>query len=199
LVNESSILIVKLFDSSGINLLNNSIGHDIVAKLDGNDKNIMVLNDYYEADLNSFQSGTIQFPLPLLEEGHHYLTIKAWDAVNNSSEITIEFIVSMSETLKISKVYNYPNPFTTSTAFWFEHNQPMENLNALIQIFTVSGKLIHQIQKNILPGGNRVCDIFWDGKDSYSEKVAKGVYIYRIIVFRLNGQKAESTQKLYIL
>lgn len=199
LVNENSILIVKLFDSSGINLLNNSIGHDIVAKLDGNDKNIMVLNDYYEADLNSFQSGTIQFPLPLLEEGHHYLTIKAWDAVNNSSEITIDFIVSKSETLKISKVYNYPNPFTTSTAFWFEHNQPMENLNALIQIFTVSGKLIHQIQKNILPGGNRVCDIFWDGKDSYSEKVAKGVYIYRIIVFRLNGQKAESTQKLYIL
>lgn len=199
LVNESALLILKLFDSSGINLLNNSIGHDITAILDGNDKSVFVLNDFYESDLNSFQSGTVRFQLAKLEEGHHYLTIKVWDVANNSSQIILEFIVAKSEKLQISKVYNYPNPFTTSTAFWFEHNQPFENLQAQIQIFTVTGKLIHQIKKTILSGGNRVCDIFWDGKDSYSEKVGKGVYIYRIIVSGLNGQKAEATQKLYIL
>lgn len=199
LVNEYALLILKLFDSSGINLLSNSIGHDITAVLDGNDKNVLVLNDFYESDLNSFQSGTVRFQLPILEEGHHYLTIKVWDAANNSSQIILEFIVAKSEKLQITKVYNYPNPFTTSTAFWFEHNQPFENLQAQIQIFTVTGKLIHQIKKTILAGGNRVCDIFWDGKDSYSEKVGKGVYIYRIIVFGLNGQRAEATQKLYIL
>ncbi|MBC7720909.1 MAG: T9SS type A sorting domain-containing protein, partial [Pedobacter sp.] len=87
----------------------------------------------------------------------------------------------------------------SKTTFWFEHNQPGENLNVLINIFSVSGKLVHQIRRTINDAGNRSAEIDWDGKDLYSsEKLGRGVYIYRIIVTSNNG-KAEATQKLYLL
>jgi hypothetical protein len=199
LTNETPILIVKLTDSSGINTVGTGIGHDITAILDGDEKNIIKLNDYYEAALNSFQEGQIRYQLATLSEGLHTLKIKAWDVYNNSSEIIIEFTVAKKQQLQISHVYNYPNPFTSKTTFWFEHNQPGENLNVLINIFSVTGKLVHQIKRTVNTAGNRSAEIEWDGKDNYSsEKIGRGVYIYRIIVTSNSG-KAESTQKLYLL
>lgn len=199
LVNEQPILIVKLFDSSGINTVGTGIGHDITATIDGNDKNTIVLNNFYEADKDNFQSGLIRFQLPNLAEGSHFIKLKAWDVANNSSEKIIEFTVAQAKNLQLSHVLNYPNPFTSNTAFWFEHNQANGDLKVLINIFSVTGKLVHQIQRNILITGNRVCEIFWDGKDKYSEKLAKGVYIYRIIAISSAGSRAEVTQKLYLL
>ncbi len=199
LTNDNPILIVKLIDSSGINTLGTGIGHDITAILDGNDKAIIKLNDYYEAALDNFQQGQVRYQLATLSEGLHTLKIKAWDVFNNSTEILIEFTVFKKQQLQISHVYNYPNPFTSKTTFWFEHNQPGENLNVLINIFSVTGKLVHQIKRIINNVGNRSAEIDWDGKDLYgSEKLGRGVYIYRIIVTSNNG-KAEATQKLYLL
>ncbi len=199
LVNEKPQLIVKLFDSSGINTAGTGIGHDITVTIDGNDKNVLVLNNYYEAVNDSYQSGSIYFQLPTLTEGVHYLKIKAWDVANNSSEKIIEFTVATVKKLEISHVLNYPNPFSNKTCFWFEHNQYPGELKVLINIFSVTGKLVHQIQRNIQATGNRESEIFWDGKDQYSEKLAKGVYIYRIIVTNSAGARAEATQKLYLL
>lgn len=199
LVNESPILILQLSDSSGINSSGIGIGHDITAVIDGDEKNIIVLNNFYEAAQDNYQKGTVHYQLNSLNEGVHFIKIKAWDVANNSSEIIIEFLVAKTQQLKIHHVYNYPNPFTTSTNFWFEHNQPSTKLNVLINIFTVSGKLVHQIQRSINSDGNRVNDIFWDGKDKFNQKLARGVYFYRIIVTSLFGQKAETTQKIYLL
>jgi hypothetical protein len=199
LVNEKPQLIVKLFDSSGINTAGTGIGHDITVTIDGNDKNVLALNNYYEAANDSYQSGSIYFQLPTLTAGVHYLKIKAWDVANNSSERIIEFTVAATKNLAISHVLNYPNPFSNKTCFWFEHNQAPGELKVLINIFSVTGKLVHQIQRNIQTTGNRVSEIFWDGKDQYSEKLAKGVYIYRIIVTNSAGARAEASQKLYLL
>jgi len=199
LVNENPVLLLKLSDSSGINTSGTGIGHDITAVIDGDDRNLIVLNDFYEAALDSYQSGQIRFQLPALSEGHHTITIKAWDVANNSGTITIDFVVAKQQKLQISRVLNYPNPFTTKTNFWFEHNQPGEALSVLVQIFSVSGKLVHQISRSFTDNGNRFTEIFWDGKDAYSEKLAKGVYIYRIIVTNTKNERAESVQKLYLL
>ena len=58
ITNENPVLIVKLFDESGINT-SSGVGHDIVAILDGDETNPYVLNDYYVADLDSYQSGSL--------------------------------------------------------------------------------------------------------------------------------------------
>ncbi len=199
LVNENPILLLKLSDSSGINTSGTGIGHDITAVIDGDEKNLIVLNDFYEAALDSYQSGQIRYQLPVLTEGHHTITIKAWDVANNSGTITIDFVVAKQQKLQISRVLNYPNPFTTKTNFWFEHNQAGEPLSVLIQIFSVSGKIVHQISRQFNDDGNRFTEIFWDGRDAYNEKLGKGVYIYRIIVTNTKNERAETVQKLYLL
>jgi hypothetical protein len=198
LANESPVLIVNLFDSSGINTTGTGIGHDITLIIDGNDKAAIVLNNYYQAALNSYQQGKLNYQLSSLAEGTHTIKIKAWDVLNNSSEAIIEFIVAKKQKLQISHVLNYPNPFTTKTSFWFEHNQPGQNLNVLVNIFSISGKLVHQIRSTVNNAGNRSAEIIWNGKDESNEKLARGVYIYRIIVTSNNGS-AEATQKLYLL
>ena len=42
-------------------------------------------------------------------------------------------------------------------------------------------------------------NIFWNGKDSYGDQLAKGVYIYRVVVNDVNGTSVEKTEKLVIL
>jgi hypothetical protein len=68
--------------------------------------------------------GFARFQLPELEPGIHSLKIKVWDVLNNSSEFILDFSVMNDDELVIDHVLNYPNPFTTKTQFWFEHNKP---------------------------------------------------------------------------
>ena len=180
-------------------MVGNGIGHDIIAILDEETDNSFVLNDYYEADLNSYQRGKVYFPFEDLDEGRHTLTVKVWDVYNNSSEAKIEFVVVKSRDLVLDKVYNYPNPFTTYTEFWFEHNQPGKSMYAQVQIFTVSGKLVKTLDKHILNEGYHSTSITWDGLDEYGDKIGRGVYVYRLKVRAENYSVAEKYEKLVIL
>ena len=57
--NETPSLLAKLFDENGINTVGSGIGHDLTAVLDENTENAIVLNDFYEADLNTYKSGIV--------------------------------------------------------------------------------------------------------------------------------------------
>jgi len=200
ITNSSPVIYVEVFDSSGINTVGNGIGHDIIAVLDDNTNNTFVLNDYYDADLNSFQSGKIQYPLQGLEPGEHKLLFRVWDVYNNPSETVINFIVSESSELQISRVLNWPNPFTTYTEFQFEHNRASEPLDVQVQIFSVSGQIIKSINQRMQATGNRVTGISWDGRDQYGDQIAKGVYVYKLKVkSQLDNAYAEKIEKLVIL
>lgn len=166
ITDENPIILAYLTDSSGINTVGNGIGHDLTAQLDDNTREILVLNDYYESALDSYQSGKIEYPLSSVESGEHRLKLKVWDVHNNSTEQEIDFIVAESAELALDHVFNYPNPFTTRTAFYFDHNQANIQLDVLIQIFTVSGKLIKTIDRVVLTNGYRSQPIEWDGLDS---------------------------------
>lgn len=199
ITDENPILLANISDIHGINMVGNGIGHDIIAIIDDKTEESFILNDFYEADLNSYQNGKVYFPFTELEEGRHKLTLKVWDVYNNSSEATIEFVVVKSRDITLERVYNYPNPFTTHTEFWFEHNQPGKQLFAQVQIFTVSGKLVKTIEKHILNEGYRSTSITWDGLDQYGDRIGRGVYVYRLKVRTENYSVAEKYEKLVIL
>ena len=95
---------------------------------------------------------------------------------------------------------NYPNPFTESTAFYFEHNRPNDILNVLIQIFSISGKLVKTIEdENIQPGSLRIGPIYWNGKDDFGDNIGRGTYVYKVRVKTASGESTEKYEKLVIL
>lgn len=199
ITDENPKLFARLFDENGINTAGNGIGHDIVAVLDENTSQALILNDYYESEINSYQRGTIRYPLKDLQEGKHTLRLKAFDVYNNSGEAGTEFIVAKSAELALEHVLNYPNPFTTSTAFYFEHNQPGQNLDISIQIFTVAGKLVKSIDSYVYADTFRAGPIYWDGMDDFGDKIGKGVYVYKLKVIAPTGQTVNKYEKLVVL
>lgn len=197
--NENPILLVKLSDDSGINTAGSAIGHDISGILDEETTNKIALNEFYEAALDDFTRGEVRYPLSELEVGRHVIRVKAWDVHNNSGEGYTEFIVAESAELALRHVLNYPNPFTTNTAFWFEHNRPGVPLEVTVQIFTVSGKVVKTIRQQVVTEGFRVDDIRWDGRDDYGSEIGKGVYVYKLSVATPEGDKASTFEKLVLL
>jgi hypothetical protein len=198
IVNQGPILILKLADSSGINTSGTGIGHDITAMLDNSSDQLFNLNNYYEADLDKYGQGYARFQLPELEPGIHSLKIKAWDVLNNSSEFILDFSVVNDQELVIDHVLNYPNPFTTKTQFWFEHNKPGQDLFVQIHIFSLTGRVVKTIEKTINTSGNRSSEVDWDGKDDFGDKIGRGVYVYRLKVFCPGSKPQTVTEKLVI-
>jgi len=203
ITNESPNLLAKLQDDNGINTAS-GIGHDITAVIDGDETNPIILNDYYQANVDDYTNGVVTYPFRDLEPGLHTLTLKAWDVYNNSATSEIQFIVyDKDEELVIDNVLNYPNPFVSYTEFWFNHNSA-EPLDVSVQIFTVSGKLVRTLNGQTTGGNKAVSsvskDIVWDGRDDFGDKIGKGVYVYKLKVKsnRLNKQ-VEKIQKLVIL
>lgn len=199
ITDETPMLIAELFDENGINTVGNGIGHDLTAVIDANTADPIVLNEYYVADMDSYQSGSVRYTLPTLSPGKHTLTFKVWDVNNNSSEETVDFIVQEKEEIALDHVLNYPNPFTTYTEFFFEHNQVCSEMETQIQIMTVSGRLVKTINQTVNTQGFRSAGIPWDGKDDFGDQLAKGVYLYWIKVKTPDGDVAEKLEKLVLL
>lgn len=193
------VLIAKISDNFGINTTGNGIGHDLTAVLDNATNSKIKLNDYYETDKDSFNCGTVRYNLQALEPGDHTITLRAWDINNNSSEQQLNFKVSTSSKFELSHVLNYPNPFTTRTSFYFEHNQSGGLFDIKVQIYTISGKIVRTIFDNQYIEGSRSAAILWDGLDDFGDRLAKGTYLYRMTVKNQDGKTAETIEKLVIL
>jgi hypothetical protein len=199
ITDEDPLIFAKLFDENGINTVGSSIGHDLLAVLDENTDQAIVLNDLYQADMDTYRSGEVRYRLNALAEGEHTLRLKAWDTFNNSTEANTSFLVTSSEELALDHVLNYPNPFTTRTEFYFEHNRPCTNLEAQVQVFTVSGRLVKTLNRRLACEGYRSEGLPWDGLDDFGDKLGRGVYVYRLHVTTPDGEQAEKFEKLVIL
>lgn len=199
ITDENPFILAFLSDDNGINT-SSGIGHDITATIDGNDVDPFILNDYYEADVDDFARGQVYFPLRDLEPGLHTLKVKAWDTYNNSAEQEIQFVVAENDNIKLERVLNYPNPFTTYTEFWFNHNRPFEPLDVQVQVMTISGKVIWTKNQSVTTTGFTSREITWDGTDDFGQRLGKGVYIYKITVkSTLSNQQTSKIEKLVIL
>nr|AOE12608.1 peptidase, C25 family [uncultured bacterium] len=198
--NSSPNLIATLFDFSGINTSITAVDHDIVGVLDGDTSNPIILNDFYQTELNDFSNGKVTYTLRDLEVGPHTLKLKAWDTYNNSSETTLNFVVVSDAILNLENVLNYPNPFVNYTEFWFNHNKPNEPLEVQVHIFTVSGKLVKTINKMVQTTGTLSRNITWNGLDDFGNKIGKGVYVYKLRVkSTASNLVSEKYEKLVIL
>lgn len=199
ITDEDPILLAKIFDEHGINTVGNGIGHDIVAILDENTNQQLVLNDYYEADLDDYRSGVVRYPYQNLSEGRHTLTVKVWDVYNNSSETTIEFVVTKSQNITIRNLKAYPNPSDGKVWFTFDHNQACCDLDFKVEIFNLDGRLLQTLQTNVAPDGYSVSPLEWNGRTASGSLVGGGLYIYRATLRTESGVSKQKSGKIVIL
>ena len=135
-----------------------------------------------------------------LSKGKHTISLKAWDTFNNSSAATIDFVVADNHEFVISDLYNFPNPFINETTFSFDHNHAGEDLEIQLQIISYNGEVIKDIVMKALNSSSKISNITWDGTNNFSEKIDKGVYIYRLFVRSLvDGSKNQKYQKLVLI
>ncbi len=174
--NETPLFVADVSDMSGINQVGSGIGHDITLIIDDDPGMIYTLNDYYTSAVNDYTRGQVRFKLPTLKSGKHTLTFRVWDMLNNSTTQTIDFEVVKGLEPVIFKVYNYPNPVTTSTRFVIEHDRPETVIAAKVDVFDVSGRRVWTFNQSTLD------EIQWDVSDGFGRQLPKGVYLYRISI-----------------
>ncbi|WMN07153.1 C25 family cysteine peptidase [Marivirga arenosa] len=129
---------------------------------------------------------TINYQPNPLEDGDYQLRVRATDASENTAgeePYKVRFEVVNAST--ITNFYPYPNPFSTSTRFVFTLTGSDLPQEIKIQILTVTGRVVREIlQDEIGPIhiGNNITDYAWDGKDEFGDRLANGVYLYRVLV-----------------
>ncbi|MCZ6520660.1 MAG: type IX secretion system sortase PorU, partial [Bacteroidetes bacterium] len=192
------LLLINLSDESGINISNQGLGQEITATLD--DSLVFQLNDFYIADLDQFQSGWVEFPLQGLTKGSHAIKVKAFDTHNNSSEKLLEFFSGKNAKVTFGNVINYPNPFSENTTFRISHNREGEDLDLIIQIYSLHGQLIKNMIYQVNNSAAIIDGIEWDGRNNLGEPVDDGIYVYRINIQSLvDGSKNQLLKKLVII
>jgi len=194
LTNPNPTLFVELRDETGVNTSATGIGHEIIATIDTQPTQEIVLNDYFQANLDDYRGGRIEYPLQDLPEGAYTLEVRAWDVFNNPTEEAIAFDVATSDELQIRGVANYPNPMNSFTRFYFEHNQPGVPLDVDVRIFTLSGKPVVHLRET-LQTSSAYAYLEWNGRDRDYDRLANGTYLYVLRVGADTGQGRQSRQK----
>jgi hypothetical protein len=199
---------IKLKDESKWLLLNDTAGAQIQVHYPNGTKRSYFFNTSDTLKFtppgnapNPDNTATIDF-LPYFPlDGDYELTVTGKDRSGNTAG-SIEYKVGFQVINKpmISNMLNYPNPFTTSTAFVFTITGAEVPQNIRIQIMTITGKIVREITKDELGPlhiGRNITEFKWDGTDQYGQKLANGIYLYRVIT-NLNGRsldKYRSTEK----
>ncbi len=193
-------LVVVLEDSSGINVAG-GLGHGISLLVDERADQPIQLSDAFAYDQGSYRSGRLAYPLGSLSQGEHTFKIKAWDNANNSSTAQFSATVSSPGRLAIQDLLNYPNPMQEQTTFYFELTDDVDQMS--LEIFTVAGRKIRSYSGGSLLASTYPNDHFrltWDGRDVAGDRVATGVYIYKVSAVPSNGGDAvESFGKIVVI
>ena len=193
-VESSSLLIARVTDDNGINISSNGINQNITLVL--NDETPLVLNEFYVAATNDFQTGFVTFPLNSLEEGRYEAEIKLWDTHNNSSSARVEFVVTESTRINLTNVMNFPNPANQTTTFSFEHDRLGEELEISIDLFNSQGALAESLRYEVDNSSQRIDDLAFDlGASS----ISVGIYVYQITVrSTLDGAIGREVRRLIV-
>ncbi len=128
-------------------------------------------------------------------DGTYELLVQAQDITGNQSgELDYKVRFEIINKKSISNILNYPNPFSTSTQFVYTLTGDEPPAHFKIQIFTVSGRIVKEITEQELGPlrvGTHRTDYTWDGTDNYGQRLANGVYLYRVVAKNADGEDYE--------
>ncbi len=164
-------------DTVGINLFLSKCDSCERVRLNYDGQNV----NYFASQDNNFR---LEYRPERLEDGKYTLSVDAKDVSGNragAEDYKVNFEVVNKSTL--THFYPYPNPFSTKMHFVFTLTGAEVPDDIRIQIMTITGKIVRTITKNELGAiriGDNVSDFTWDGTDEYGDKLANGVYLYKV-------------------
>jgi Peptidase family C25 len=203
IVSAKPHILIKLKDESKFLLLNDtSVLKVQLLYPDGSLHPYYFNNDtlrFTPATSSADNTASVEFNPAFLNQinpqGDEYTLIVTGSDKSGNASGTIQYQVTFKIITKamISNMLNYPNPFTTSTAFVFTITGSDVPQNIKIQILTITGKVVREITKDELGPlhvGRNITEFKWDGTDMYNQRLAIGVYLYHVVT-NLNGKSLD--------
>jgi Peptidase family C25 len=194
--NENPFLVAMLEDNIAIDIS----GHPakpITAMLDGD--STFIVTSYYQAESNQPNKGKVNFQLFDLSKGKHTIQLTAFDVAGNTSTSKVNFVVGEQNSLVVSKVFGWPNPFQEQVKIGFYQNRSGEDLQGALTICTSMGQPVHHIEFEAPASPFSTQILEWDGTTASGAKLPAGLYILRLSVRSLqDGSKSEVFGKLIL-
>ena len=150
--------------------------------------------DQYTLEFDTAQPTQVRIAFePDLPNDEYQLQVLATDVSENRAESQI-YHFRLEEPVSITHLLNVPNPIRTNTVFTYNLVQAPDQVT--VKIYTVSGRLIRTIEDASARRGYNETD--WDARDEHGERLANGVYFYKVIV-KTDEHKIEKIGRLAIL
>ncbi len=183
-------ILINITDENSFRLLNDTTLLNIhIKSATGSYKRIAYssgLLNFTPANSTTNNKASVFYKPNKLDDGIHTLMVEGKDATGNANNITnytIDFEV-INESA-ITHFYPYPNPFTTAMKFVFTLTGAKVPDKIKVQIMTITGKIVREVFKpelGLIRIGNNTSDFTWDGTDMYGDRLANGVYFYKVII-----------------
>ena len=195
IVNETPLLLASLFDENGLNMTGSGIGHDITAIIDNKESTTYSLNSYFEPTPGDYRRGSLQFPIPTLDEGQHSLTLRAYDILNNPSQTSIDFYVNIGAVPSIYSL-QIKSDGSGNTTFTFVTDRPQTDLDINLMVYDISGRKLWSAKESGFSIGTAYT-FRWNQNETDSHLIP-GVYIVKAHVASNGGNTADIAQKFII-
>ena len=207
IVSSNTEIVISLKDENELMLMNNdsdtsSFGIYIVNS-DGVQSRIPFVNSLGETVMQWVPADSetkkfkIIYPTYFEQDGVYTLLVQGTDRSGNlSGDLEYRISFEIIRESSITKLMNYPNPFTSKTRFVFTLTGTNVPDEMIIQIMTISGKVVREITEDEIGSiriGRNITEYAWDGKDEFGDPLANGVYLYRAKI-QLNGEEVKQRE-----
>ncbi len=190
ITSSTPMLYAVISDEQGVNISGQGVGHDISLVLNGDRASAISLNDYFQYDEGSHTTGLVSYPLTLAGNDEVELTIKAWDNLNNSSEVTIDVNLSASSDIVMSGQASISNG---TLSLEFASNAVGDKLTVRARLYSLTGQLLLLSDSQTLQR---------NGRGSFSAQIHTGVMpsdVYVVMVeVESNGKKGDFSRKIFV-
>lgn len=197
-VNGTPYFFANLMDESGINYSGNGIGHDLILCVDNDVSKTYTLNNYYVQEFGDYTRGTVSYVLPELEAGSHTLTFRAWDVLNNTNAVSLDFVVDPTVAPNIFSLTASQNPARTSTNFLISYDLAGPDCTFTLEVFDFSGRRVWYRQEQG-SSSSGLYTIPWNLCTNAGAKLFTGIYFYRCQMTCGDSKKVSKTQKIVVL
>ncbi len=196
LVAAKPMIMVELRDNNPYLLLDDPESVSIRLRAPSGEERIYTQQDpalqFMPATSSSDNMARFELSPELEEDGRYELIINGRDRSNNmSSQLNYEVSFEVVREQQISRVINYPNPFSTYTYFVYELTGTEALMDYRLEIMTIKGEVVRVLgpdELGPLEVGRHQTASGWDGTDRFGDRLANGVYLYRFVTRGENGE-----------